>query len=499
MAGALLASEDKNGSLGYSDREMNIVAAIEEWNRGLSPGALRIKYEKMGESAFAFFRCTNHLFWADFSGDDRLARFGNDATITWISGDCHVESFCASGNDTEGPMYGMNEFDEAIIADYQYDVWRLAISIVLLAKANGGQGLDESAQKAAVQAFARRYVRTVIGYRHIEEGDGAARLTTLLSYTAGNIKGRLVRFLAIVEREYSRRKMLKKWCTEDTRSSNSQMDFLPLKDVLQVCPKFEADAVTSAFGYYADTAQGEDVQEEGVNVKSVTRRLAAGYGSCGLPRYYVLTDAGDGEMHILDVKLQQKPTAYHFMRPEERQHYRARFPNDAVRAAEACRVLASSQDPFNGWIELKEDVHPWLAGFYSVRDLSPYEEPFPAQLGGEASSQRPKFRSFALTTQEALVELSEDWARILSSQHAHAACLVRPESVADQRPLLAREILQLTKKSPGGGAGLGAGGGAQGVGGGGSFEELVWEVAQSYAEQVQADWLAFAKHLLPSP
>ena len=64
--------------------------------------------------------------------------------------------------------------------------------------------------------------------------------------------------------------------------------FLPLKDVLQPSPKLEADSVATAFGYYAETAEGG----EGVNVKDVARRLKAGIASSGLPRFLVLVGSG---------------------------------------------------------------------------------------------------------------------------------------------------------------------------------------------------------------
>ena len=95
----------------------------------------------------------------------------------------------------------------------------MAVSVVLTASRNGGECATEGVLKAAVQAFARGYLRSVLGYKQEEAGERpkgasegqAPRLSTLLAYTGGNIKGRLVRFLAIVEREYSRKKMLKKW------------------------------------------------------------------------------------------------------------------------------------------------------------------------------------------------------------------------------------------------------------------------------------------------
>ena len=48
------------------EREMHVVAAIEEWNRGLPPQAQAAKYTKLGRSPLSFYRGTNHLFWADF-------------------------------------------------------------------------------------------------------------------------------------------------------------------------------------------------------------------------------------------------------------------------------------------------------------------------------------------------------------------------------------------------------------------------------------------------
>eukprot|EP00897_Mesotaenium_endlicherianum_P003388 jgi/Mesen1/3077/ME000183S02135 len=454
------------------DREMHVVAAIEEWNRGLPQLALSKKYERLGESPSSFFKGTNHLFWADFSGDERLAKFGTEDTRTWICGDCQVDSFNASGSDSEGPMYGLSDFDEAVIADYQYDVWRMAISIVLSARASGGACASEDVQQAAVKAFALRYLKAVVGYRQTDRGDDRReRLSILLAYTAGNMKGRLVRFMGVVEREYSRKRFLKNWCTEE----KSKVEFTSIPGALQACPQYEKDTITVAFAYYAEHAQGAGQPGFGMNVKDVARRVYSGIADCGVPRYYVLTEAADGELHVLDVKLQQRPTAYHFMRPEERAQYRQLYDHDAARHCQACRTLSSSQDPYNGWIELQEDVHPSAAGMYSVRDLSPYEEWYPVFAG---SDTKARLKSFTLTNQEGLVELAEDWARILGTQHAHAACQLDPESITDQRPTFSREIAALAKSDRGG------------------FEELVWSIARDYAQQVTADWLAFKRHLL---
>ncbi len=40
-------------------------------------------------------------------------------------------NFGAYGHHDDQVRYGMDDFDDALIGDYQYDVWRLAISLVL--------------------------------------------------------------------------------------------------------------------------------------------------------------------------------------------------------------------------------------------------------------------------------------------------------------------------------------------------------------------------------
>ncbi|CAI5517769.1 unnamed protein product, partial [Closterium sp. Naga37s-1] len=472
-----------------SDREMHVIASVEEWNKGLPASALSHKYALIGRSPVSFFQGTNHLFWADLSGDERLTRFGNSRTVTWIVGDCSTSSFTASGSDSEGPMYGLSLTDESVIADYQYDVWRLATSIVLLARENlaaagsagagaasaaggaagggggsgGGGAAEESILRAVVLAFARKYLKTIMGFKQGEvkgggggeggaEGANARKLSQVLLLSGGNMKGRLVRFLAIVEREYSRRRLLKKWCVEE----GGRWAFQEHPGKLQACPKFEEDAVVAALASYAD----------GVNVKGLARSMHADPASCGVSRYMALTETSSGELHVLDVRMQQRPTAYHFMNPDERRAYRHRFPHETDRFLEASAALCSSHDSSSiGWMELQEGVHPSAAGRYSVRDVSPYEEEYPAAVSADVKS---KLKGFALTTQEGLVELAEDWARILASQHAVAASLLDPDPPVDQRPALCQELALLSKAAAKD-----------------EFEELVWEVALSYSRQVE--------------
>src|SRR5262245_25391251 len=52
---------------------------IRAWNASLTAEDRDAKFERMAESPYAFFRGTNHLFWADFARDARLRTYGGVA------------------------------------------------------------------------------------------------------------------------------------------------------------------------------------------------------------------------------------------------------------------------------------------------------------------------------------------------------------------------------------------------------------------------------------
>ncbi len=154
-------------------RSGRIVEAIEAFNAGQSQEARREKYTKMAVSAYALYRGTNHLFWMDFEWDWRLNRFGSHRTRTWLNGDCHAYNFGAYDVHRVGVIYGLNDFDEAIVGDYQYDLWRLAVSLVLIARQNGDLSLG--GQEQAIESLAQVYLDTLRGFAGSRRADETSR------------------------------------------------------------------------------------------------------------------------------------------------------------------------------------------------------------------------------------------------------------------------------------------------------------------------------------
>ena len=149
------------------DGRGRVCEQIEHHNSHLSPASRGQKFMKMKASPFSFFRGTNHIFWADFAGNWQINRFGGSVfSRTWLQGDAHVYNMGAFLNDLEDISYGFDDFDDSLVADYQYDVWRFAVSMVL----DGVQSRHLSSDDISkgIREFSRNYLETIAYYQQID-------------------------------------------------------------------------------------------------------------------------------------------------------------------------------------------------------------------------------------------------------------------------------------------------------------------------------------------
>ena len=86
-------------------RANKVLADLTSWNKDIKAQDRQSKYCTMASAPLVFYRGTNHLFWADFAGDKRLGRFGNEKTKTWLQGDLHVYNFGSYGNSRGEVVY----------------------------------------------------------------------------------------------------------------------------------------------------------------------------------------------------------------------------------------------------------------------------------------------------------------------------------------------------------------------------------------------------------
>ena len=108
-----------------------------------------LKNARMAATPFTFFRGSAPLMAADLSAQPRTG------INVQICGDAHVQNLGAFGGGTDGHLiFDINDFDETIRAPWEWDVKRMAASLVLAGRESRN---SERQCKDAARAFGRKY------------------------------------------------------------------------------------------------------------------------------------------------------------------------------------------------------------------------------------------------------------------------------------------------------------------------------------------------------
>jgi uncharacterized protein (DUF2252 family) len=123
---------------------------IHRAERDRIPHLLVIKHERMAASPFGFFRGAVPVMAAD------LACHPNTGLTTQICGDAHGSNLGAYAAADGRLVFDINDFDETIRGPFEFDLKRLATSLLL---AGREAGVGRSGRRDAVLYFAAQYRR----------------------------------------------------------------------------------------------------------------------------------------------------------------------------------------------------------------------------------------------------------------------------------------------------------------------------------------------------
>lgn len=148
----------------YADTtpERDLLGLIEASNSGRVASLIPVRYGRMATSAFTFFRGTPAVMAAD------LSRTPTTTLTTQLSGDCHISNFGLFASPERRLVFDLNDFDETLPGPFEWDVKRMAASIVVAAR---DAGLTDKAAQKAVQMAVRVYrekMHDFAGRGHLE-------------------------------------------------------------------------------------------------------------------------------------------------------------------------------------------------------------------------------------------------------------------------------------------------------------------------------------------
>lgn len=323
------------------------------------PHGFRTKFRKMARDPFAFYRGTACLFYADVGEGGRYAGFDADwideeSSRVWIQGDLHAENF-GTYLDADGRLvFDVNDFDEAYLGHWTWDLARFVASLALLC---WQKALPDDTIDGLVAAYVRAYADQVEHYRQVaDDTEWALTLDTAEGAVLDSLhRAKLATRFAMLEsmtvvEDFARR-------------------FADAPGVRRL-EDDEAALVREAFERYRRTLPRRRQDVVTFDVLDAVGRSGFGIGSAGLPAYSILiegfTQALDNDV-VLSMK-QGNIAAPSRVVHDERGH--GYFDHHGHRTAISQRALQAHADRFLGWTSL-----PGRDGDvgYVVSEVSPYE------------------------------------------------------------------------------------------------------------------------------
>src|SRR5215510_9482852 len=134
------------------------IEMLKSSDRGRVLELLPIRYSRMRQSPFAFFRGSAALMAWD------LSRTPATGIRVQACGDCHAANFGGFASPERRLVFDINDFDETLRAPWEWDMKRLAASVVLASRERGMRRSDCS---DSVLQLARSYRQVIRQYAHM--------------------------------------------------------------------------------------------------------------------------------------------------------------------------------------------------------------------------------------------------------------------------------------------------------------------------------------------
>ncbi|MEZ4732810.1 MAG: DUF2252 family protein [Caldilineaceae bacterium] len=253
------------------------------------PEGAQAKFDKLAKSLFVFFRGTALLYYRDYAGTDRAL-----PTVFTI-GDVHPENFGVMPNEDGAPIFGVNDFDEAYMAPFSYDVKRGALGFYLVA---WEMELAKKQRQKTVAAFVQGYLDGLMAFAKDDREKWH-------EFRLDNSPGMIRDLLKAAQKP--RATFLQKWIDLDNERFVSSEEIVPHSKQI------------AAFQKVVNTYRKENqIQVHGTakdffTVKDVAIKKGSGTASLGLDRYFVLIEgpsANPGDDVILECKQARRSALY---------------------------------------------------------------------------------------------------------------------------------------------------------------------------------------------
>ena len=423
-------------------RRESSLKLLEVSTRGRVPALVALKNELMAASPFAYFRGAVPVMAYD------LSLMENTGICNQLCGDAHVRNLGAFAGPDGRLVFDINDFDETIVAPFEWDVKRMATSLVLAGRSAGAKNLHcrEAASvfleryRTMTHSFSRMPVVEVAKYQVHRLGN-VSPVAGILRMAERATPIHTLLTLTEVEERASPAKKAGKVAKGAKLLQQPQRVFRTIPPNLKRITGALAEQVVGSLTMYAESLQPERRHFLAQYRPMDVAFKVVGTGSVGLRDYVVLME-GNGVKDPLFLQIKEEVASGYAPYVAGALKGRRGKQHQGQRVVNGERAMQLQSDPFLGWTTM--DSRDYL-----VRQLNDHK----------ASIQLEDLKAAGL------LEYAGVCGEILARGHARAGDSAMVAGYVGTSP---------------------------------RFDEAVGAFAEAYADQTEADWKQLVKSLKPS-
>ncbi len=349
----------KHGEFEPSPTRADPVELLELQAKTRVPELVPIRYGRMLVSPFTFYRGAALIMAQDLSSTPR------SGLNVQCCGDAHLSNFGVFASPERRLVFDLNDFDETLPGPWEWDVKRLAVSMLIAARDNGFKVKEQE-----------RIVLDTVGRYRTAMAEFAAMKQLEVWYSHLDIESVLQEFGSQYNPKLVKRadKQLAKARTKDSIAAFSKLthevdgqarivDQSPLiVPIEQLAPGDEREEMFDALrelmrGYRETLEFDRRVLLEEFELTDFARKVV-GVGSVGTRAWIALLIGRDGQDPLfLQMKEAEASVLEDFLGPSE-------FENHGERVVTGQRLMQASSDIFLGWLHVEAGLDGQERDFY---------------------------------------------------------------------------------------------------------------------------------------
>ena len=313
-------------------RKTPALALLERSMRGRVPALIKLKYELMAQSPFGYFRGAVPVMAAD------LAVLPSAGIVSQLCGDAHVRNLGAYAAPDGRLVFDINDFDETIRGPFEWDLKRMAASLIL---AGRGSGHKESSARQAAEKCVERYCAQIRAFAQMP----CLEVGRFQVHRLGQVEPV---HAALTKAERATPPHTLEQLTQPVSSKpGAPRRFKELKPTLTRVTGSQARAVLASLGPYREMLEPQRQHLLSFYQPVDVAFKVVGTGSVGL-RDYCIYFEGNGPGDPLFLQIKEEPaSAYSPYLPDAHPAH-----HNGQRVAEGQRAMQLQSDPFLGWTHI---------------------------------------------------------------------------------------------------------------------------------------------------